>query len=1530
MDTGTPTRDSFAEAKKYSSVRFIGSDSRDLMDWELNELQKILATDRKNITDQILKDGAVIFELGATVGLPQPGIAVGDDSAECSGVYQGTETQTYTVTISTGGAPGVAKFNYETSGSDVSAGEVTITAFDIPIAVGTLGVYISFTDGGDGVLTAGDSWIIPCTFGELLPTVDGNTLSVPSLRVYCRGRMEPVDGAELEYAAASSGYDYVWLEWMKYKVTYDDDATLVNPDTGEPVAQREKVVCTLKIEDTSGDALPTGAEERHTYQLYRWDRATDEVTRVIERYSKLDLNRLDGMLDATKVLQVGLNEELKGLLARRTDDESGSYLVSGLRSFYDSELTTDLYDSGDITEYQKIVSTLAGRAYVRGVQIDSDGENKAVDICLEYDAVQNEPHIFAFGERGIAPSKCVDPGPKLPLESITSLSGPVRICEEVTRGAIPGGSDSLGYSPLNEILAVTAASGVGGAAPASLTAPLAGPYLIRPQVDGGGAWTYPDDPYLLEIEVGEYGSINKRTLRFHLCGSPDGGWTVDEICDALNKGKGPAYWGYSSDSAPYNVIFENSGGKLKISSLTCGGWAYVKITENSAIAPCFGWTGGEENYGSGATYLPGTDYIQSGDQISWSPGGSEPATGTKFRIVYTYIKTFAETTDYVIGGQLGSGGGGYQTYYYAVTAVNKTAKGEESEYSNILQISSNGAVGFGWTRTQGATHYNVYRGLSRDALKLIGRTDLNQWKDYGEFEGVIDYPYAEGIEGGQSLPSYKMSEIRWAGTYFRRVISFSGTSGILPRDGETVYIDYNYYLPRYVLRVMDSAGNIQDIIGSAEEDCQVPALPDGAIPLCKILMNYRQDPVVTNYDWYRVTMRELQGALNDIISIRDDLAEQQLLNAALLGETADINGIFIEAFADNSQMDEADDDHNCRILDGVLTLPQEVKQTKLEVVEVGDTGVATTAELKKRYAVIGYESEAFITQDQWSSFMRVNPYTAWESLAPTCSIVNSVCGWADEETRSAESTQWPVPGPEDDAPLRSEQQIFYFPAIELTITGDGFAAGKEVSATFAGRSVSLLPAGDTVAGSPGTVMTSELDADDAGGHLDATFTIPSGIPYTVEIAAPWKAKAKVVLTDEDGNSASAYYAVAAQIEMLKDHFEQVGYRNDPIAQIVSWEGESAVFVDKILLPLPEPEVASIPNGTVLHLLMRTCNLGLPDSDIVGRQGYIYAGREPTPGAQPAAGRFYAPGSNNILAFDDPIFLPASSEDGITDSLYAHSGDLAVCLLSNSAHIRAYVARLGEQGQNPAGLITDQPYRGGVLLSSADAVTWTPHQDADLRFTLYRCKFTIDGSRGTLAFATVGHTDATEIELIAPSWCPTPETSILWKYQVSSGVRRTLFAIEPNRPVQFASPQSTFILQCSLRSENEFLSPLLLYNSLQLISRKNLEEGGYVSATSFMTQDFDGVRVKVEQDNPAGTSQEIYVSNDDGVTWHQLTSDHLVETVVVDEDYDDYTYDFSAFAKANRKFKIKILQYAAAGNTSQAPKSRNLRVITYTT
>ena len=85
----------------------------------------------------------------ATVGSAVEGTHNGDDLGISGGTYSGGVDQTYTVTVSTGGAPPAAQIMITSTGAD-SSGPTTVTAFNTPIAVGTLGATISFSDGGSG------------------------------------------------------------------------------------------------------------------------------------------------------------------------------------------------------------------------------------------------------------------------------------------------------------------------------------------------------------------------------------------------------------------------------------------------------------------------------------------------------------------------------------------------------------------------------------------------------------------------------------------------------------------------------------------------------------------------------------------------------------------------------------------------------------------------------------------------------------------------------------------------------------------------------------------------------------------------------------------------------------------------------------------------------------------------------------------------------------------------------------------------------------------------------------------------------------------------------------------------------------------------------------------------------------------------------------------------------------------------------------------------------------------------------------
>ncbi len=170
-------RESFDATKRYNILKFrTATGGTALMPWELNELQQIINYRVGKAFDRIFKSGAIIGELGGSVGTPAVGVYLGDDTMQAQGDFIGLETITYRIMITTGGIPGTAQFDYITSGDDQSTGPVTITAFNTWHNLGVLGAQIKFIDGGDGVLTVSAAgvaaWLLTCSYDYQLPTVN--------------------------------------------------------------------------------------------------------------------------------------------------------------------------------------------------------------------------------------------------------------------------------------------------------------------------------------------------------------------------------------------------------------------------------------------------------------------------------------------------------------------------------------------------------------------------------------------------------------------------------------------------------------------------------------------------------------------------------------------------------------------------------------------------------------------------------------------------------------------------------------------------------------------------------------------------------------------------------------------------------------------------------------------------------------------------------------------------------------------------------------------------------------------------------------------------------------------------------------------------------------------------------------------------------------------------------------------------------------------------------------------------------------
>jgi len=130
----------------------------------------------------------------------------------------------------------------------------------------------------------------------LQPTVNGAVVTLTAGNVYVDGHLVTVPGATLQYDGAKvTGTDYVWLEVLCLVVDASEDASLINPTTGEPTAEREQWVATVHASDPSGDPFPEHALGRTVVAIYDFHRDTGQVLPSVTRpWHPEDAARLDG------------------------------------------------------------------------------------------------------------------------------------------------------------------------------------------------------------------------------------------------------------------------------------------------------------------------------------------------------------------------------------------------------------------------------------------------------------------------------------------------------------------------------------------------------------------------------------------------------------------------------------------------------------------------------------------------------------------------------------------------------------------------------------------------------------------------------------------------------------------------------------------------------------------------------------------------------------------------------------------------------------------------------------------------------------------------------------------------------------------------------------------------------------------------------------------------------------------------------------------------------------------------------------
>ena len=370
---------------------------------------------------------------------------------------------------------------------------------------------------------------------------------------------------------------------------------------------------------------------------------------------------------------------------------------------------------------------------------------------------------------------------------------------------------------------------------------------------------------------------------------------------------------------------------------------------------------------------------------------------------------------------------------------------------------------------------------------------------------------------------------------------------------------------------------------------------------------------------------------------------------------------------------------------------------------------------------------------------------------------------------------------------------------------------------------------------------------DSTGTAKGTFVVPANQP---------QGKHSIILkTDTTGvatSSAKATYTAASKdvtvTDIINTTFIQADFV-DPLAESFQFEGDRIVTGVQLYF---QSKDTTVPVKVQIRPL---ADGGLPSSQVMG-ESLLY----------PASVNTSADGSvPTLFAFDNPVL----TQSGV---------NYAFVVMSNSNDYNVYYAQMGQRklGSNNSVLISN-PY-GGTMFSSANAISWTVHQDSDLKFDLFTAQFREGDS--TILFNPWTPTNHDIGVLTIPTMTEAEKSSISLQYRVLLESASSTDTLE-NQPWQDINLDTSeidlggYIKQIQLRltfTASKYMSPFVTTDTVTLMALLTDLNGTYVTKNIDLGDNgtFNTVAISYRVHNESGTSvtPRIHVGQaDTALTWY---------------------------------------------------------------
>lgn len=392
------------------------------------------------------------------------------------------------------------------------------------------------------------------------------------------------------------------------------------------------------------------------------------------------------------------------------------------------------------------------------------------------------------------------------------------------------------------------------------------------------------------------------------------------------------------------------------------------------------------------------------------------------------------------------------------------------------------------------------------------------------------------------------------------------------------------------------------------------------------------------------------------------------------------------------------------------------------------------------------------------------------------------------------------------------------------------------------------------------------------GVVAGKFTIPTGIPAGAKL---------VTLVGASGTKGDAVFVGSGTIteQVVRQVTTQTTWlRIDPLAQTFSLPETCQVGAVDLWF-------AAVGTSKII-VQIRETSLGLPSLTVIG-EARISPGDINTT-------------THTRITFAAPVQLLANQE-------------YALVIMSDDSVAELRLAELGKWDANTNRWVTAQPYQVGVLLSSSNASTWTPHQDRDLAFRIHKAVY-VETSK-TIVLGTVAVTAATDLMLLAIEETPSSQTRIAYELALPGG---DIVTVSSGQPVRLGAAVTGMITVSAKLYGSASASPVLVPGA-QLVVGHVVTTADYVSRA---IPGGTGVRVKAvfEALIPGGSSVVVsYKGADIGDTWQTVP---YVSSVAVDDGFMEMVHEITGVTENQVQLKLTL-----TGTSAARPRVKNLRFMT---